>query len=150
MVRYALFSILVEPTTVNDDDIFDSSDEASALTALVSETTALKNEVETKLANGEFTPKKGVDYYTEEDLAELDAKVEEAERHSVSAFQSYVRTAEYEASAKHQVDLATMCAGDAQGFANTAKSCVAEVEAKRGSIVQDVLDSIINGDEVAY
>ncbi len=53
------FIIIVEEVPVDDDDVIDSSDEVSALVALVSETTALKNEVETKLTNGEFDGKDG-------------------------------------------------------------------------------------------
>lgn len=40
------FSILVEDTTIHDDDVYDSSDEVTALVELVAETTALKEEVE--------------------------------------------------------------------------------------------------------
>ena len=43
------FTILVEDTTVNDDDVLDSSNEATALMELVKETAELKNEVESML-----------------------------------------------------------------------------------------------------
>lgn len=53
------FLLRVDPTVYNDGDTVESATEVSALTALVSETTALKNEVERKLADGEFVGAKG-------------------------------------------------------------------------------------------
>ena len=53
------FLLRVDPTVYNDGDAVDSAREVSALTALVSETTVLKNEVERKLADGEFVGAKG-------------------------------------------------------------------------------------------
>lgn len=53
------FLLRVDPTVYNDGDAVESATEVSALTALVSETTALKNEVERKLADGEFVGAKG-------------------------------------------------------------------------------------------
>ena len=53
------FTILVEDTPVHDDDIIDSSDEATALVELVAETTALKEEIQTKLENGDFVGQRG-------------------------------------------------------------------------------------------
>lgn len=67
------FTIVVENTVVDEDHIIESNNEVQELTKLV-------NEVETKLENGEFvgekgekgdTPVKGVDYYTDEDIAEV-------------------------------------------------------------------------------
>lgn len=53
------FLLRVDPTVYNDGDAVESATEVSALTALVSETTVLKNEVERKLADGEFVGAKG-------------------------------------------------------------------------------------------
>lgn len=53
------FDIQVADAPVDDDDVIDSSNEATALVKLISETTALKNDIETKLANGEFKGEKG-------------------------------------------------------------------------------------------
>lgn len=47
------FTIIVDGRAVSDEEI-ESTSEYSALTELYTETAALKNEVETKLANGEF------------------------------------------------------------------------------------------------
>ena len=54
LLTSARFSLVVEDTVYNEGDEIESSDEFSALTALMSEATALINEVERKLANGEF------------------------------------------------------------------------------------------------
>lgn len=53
------FTIVVDATVYNDGDVVESTSEASALTALVSEATTLIDNVETKLANGEFKGEKG-------------------------------------------------------------------------------------------
>ena len=54
LLTSARFSLLVEDTVYNDGDEVESEKEVSALTALVSEATTLINDVERKLANGEF------------------------------------------------------------------------------------------------
>ena len=88
------FTLVIDWTVTADDEVVSAGqNEVSALTALISRATALKNEIETKLANGEFvgeqgvpgekgadgkdgyTPIKGVDYFTEADKAELQAGV---------------------------------------------------------------------------
>lgn len=54
------FSLVVDETVNTDGEVETvGSDEVSALTALVSSTTALKQEIETKLKNGEFKGEKG-------------------------------------------------------------------------------------------
>ena len=54
LITSARFTLMVEDTVYNEGDEVESSDEFSALTALMSEATALIDEVERKLANGEF------------------------------------------------------------------------------------------------
>lgn len=54
LITSARFALVVEDTVYNEGDEVESSDEFSALTALMSEATALIDEVERKLANGEF------------------------------------------------------------------------------------------------
>ena len=54
LITSASFTLMVEDTVYNEGDEVESSDEFSALTALMSEANALIDEVERKLANGEF------------------------------------------------------------------------------------------------
>lgn len=54
LLTSARFTLIVEDTVYNEGDEIESMSEVTALTALVSEATALINEVERKLANGEF------------------------------------------------------------------------------------------------
>lgn len=83
------FTIIVDAVVVDENNIIESTDEVLALTNLI-------NEVETKLASGEFvgekgdkgdkgdmgeagyTPIKGTDYWAEEDVAEIKSYVDEA------------------------------------------------------------------------
>ena len=90
------FTIIIENTVNTDEEVEEvGKDEITALTSLRDETTALKNEVQAKLENGEFvgeqgvpgekgdkgdrgekgdpgyTPVKGKDYYTEADKADM-------------------------------------------------------------------------------
>lgn len=58
LLTSAEFTLLVMDTVVNDDEV-GSEKEVTALTALVSETTTLINEVEYKLASGAFVGAKG-------------------------------------------------------------------------------------------
>lgn len=88
-------------------------------------------------------PKKGIDYYTPEDLAELDAKVEEA-KDAASNAGALAQTA----SIASGQALASM--DSAKEYANTAKGYLDEIEEKKDSIVQDVLDAMPYGDGVSY
>lgn len=54
LITSARFTLMVEDTVYNEGDEIESMSEVTALTALVSEATELINEVERKLANGEF------------------------------------------------------------------------------------------------
>lgn len=98
------FTLVIDNTVNADNEVEEvGSNEVTALTALVSETSALKDEIETKLENGEFigekgdkgdigeqgiqgiqgekgdkgeagyTPQKGVDYFTSEEQAAFTA-----------------------------------------------------------------------------
>lgn len=53
------FSIIVSDTVYSDEDVIESTSEASALVVLVSEANTLINTVESKLENGEFNGKDG-------------------------------------------------------------------------------------------
>ena len=53
------FDLIVDAPVYEDGDVIESGTEVSALTALVSETNALINTVNTKLKNGEFNGPKG-------------------------------------------------------------------------------------------
>ena len=89
------------------------------------------------------TPKKGVDYYTPKDLAELDAKVEKAKdaERNAGALAKTASIASGQALAS--MDLA-------KEYAETAKDYLDEIEKKKDSIVQDVLDAMPYGDGVSY
>lgn len=80
MLTSASFLLEIHGTVFDPDDIPASEDEMNALDALILETTALKEEVERKLENGEFvgepgpagySPVRGTDYWTDEDKAEM-------------------------------------------------------------------------------
>lgn len=55
------FSIIVSNTVYSDEDVIESTSEASALTALVAEANEVINTIETKYLSGEFNGKDGVD-----------------------------------------------------------------------------------------
>ncbi len=59
LLTSASFTLIVEDTVYNEGDEVESEKEVSALTALVSEATTLINDVEGKLAKGEFKGEKG-------------------------------------------------------------------------------------------
>jgi hypothetical protein len=59
LLTSARFALMVEDTVYNEGDEVESEKEVSALTALVSEATALINDVEDKLAKGELKGEKG-------------------------------------------------------------------------------------------
>ena len=59
LLTSARFTLLVEDTVYNEGDEVESEKEVSALTALVSEATALIHDVEGKLASGAFKGEKG-------------------------------------------------------------------------------------------
>lgn len=77
MLTSASFTLEVSKTVVNPGDIPASESEMNALEALILDTTALKHEIEQKLENGDFVgppgpaPVRGIDYWTEEDKAEM-------------------------------------------------------------------------------
>ena len=54
LITSARFSLIVEDTVYNEGDEIEPMSEVTALTALISEATTLINDVERKLANGEF------------------------------------------------------------------------------------------------
>ena len=54
LITSARFALMVEDTVYNEGDEIEPMREVTALTALISEATTLINEVETKLANGDF------------------------------------------------------------------------------------------------
>lgn len=60
LITSASFTLMVEDTVYNEGDEVESSDEFSALTALMSEANALIDEVERKLENGEFNGPQGI------------------------------------------------------------------------------------------
>ena len=60
LITSARFTLMVEDTVYNEGDKVESVEEFSALTALISETTTLINDVESKLANGEFNGPQGI------------------------------------------------------------------------------------------
>lgn len=60
LITSARFSLVVEDTVYNEGDEIESEKEVSALTALVSDATTLINDVERKLANGEFIGPQGI------------------------------------------------------------------------------------------
>lgn len=59
LLTSARFTIVVEDTVYNEGDKIESEREATALTRLVSEATALIHTIEDKLANGEFNGEDG-------------------------------------------------------------------------------------------
>lgn len=89
------FTLLVDPTVYQEGDPVESAQEVTALTKLISQTTALVTEVEDKLASGAFrgqqgekgeqgepgakgdkgdpgaAPVRGVDYFTDADKAQM-------------------------------------------------------------------------------
>ena len=77
MLTSASFILEIHKTVFGANDVPASEDEMNALDALILETTALKEEVEQKLKNGEFvgepgpTPTKGKDYWTDADKQEI-------------------------------------------------------------------------------
>ena len=60
LITSARFALVVEDTVYNEGDKVESVEEFSALTALISEATTLINDVESKLANGEFNGPQGI------------------------------------------------------------------------------------------
>lgn len=60
LLTSARFALLVDDTVYNEGDEVESEKEVSALTALISDATTLINDVERKLANGEFNGPQGV------------------------------------------------------------------------------------------
>lgn len=60
LLTSARFSLLVEDTVFNEGDEVESEREVTALTSLISKTTAIINDVETKLDNGDFVGPQGV------------------------------------------------------------------------------------------
>jgi hypothetical protein len=59
LITTARFTLIVDDTVYNEGDEVESSDEFSALTALVSEANTLIRDIERKLANGEFVGPQG-------------------------------------------------------------------------------------------
>lgn len=60
LITSAQFTLIVEETVYNEGDEVESEKEVTALTALVSEATALITEVKDKLANGAFIGPQGI------------------------------------------------------------------------------------------
>lgn len=60
LLTSARFNLLVEDTVYNEGDEVESSDEFSALTALVSDATALIADVEARVENGDFIGPQGI------------------------------------------------------------------------------------------
>ena len=60
LLTSARFALVVEDTVYNEGDEIEPMSEVTALTALISEATTLINDVESKLANGEFIGPQGV------------------------------------------------------------------------------------------
>ena len=86
------FTVVIEDRVVSDDDVINSTNDFSALSKLVSKGNALVDDVETRLANGEFdgedgyTPIKGVDYYNEADKKEMHNELASDLSHFANAF----------------------------------------------------------------
>lgn len=60
LLTSARFALIVEDTVYNEGDEIEPRSEVTALTALISDATTLINDVERKLANGEFIGPQGV------------------------------------------------------------------------------------------
>lgn len=94
------FNVLSSP---KPPDYVYTSEERTTFEALVNKADAAIDEIKRRADSGEFTPKKGVDYYTEAEKAEL---MESVSSGAVGEFRKVVDTATTEYNDNHNLKLA--------------------------------------------
>ena len=99
---YKAYSFNVQSSPKPPDYVY-TADERTTFEALVEKADAAIDEIKRRADSGEFTPKKGVDYFTEADKAEL---MEGVSSGAVGEFRKVVDTATTEYNDNHNLQLA--------------------------------------------
>lgn len=107
---YKAYSFNVQSSPKPPDYVY-TAEERTTFEALVNKADAAIDEIKRRADSGEFTPKKGVDYFTEEDKAEL---MEGVSSGAVGEFQKVVDTATAEYNDNHNLQLAKYNANAAE------------------------------------
>nr|DAG81623.1 MAG TPA: hypothetical protein [Caudoviricetes sp.] len=99
---YKAYSFNVQSSPKPPDYVY-TAEERTTFDALVAKADAAIAEIKRRADSGEFTPKKGVDYFTEEDKTEL---MESVSSGAVGEFRKVVDTAPAEYNDNHNLKLA--------------------------------------------
>ena len=139
------FSILVEDTPVHDDDVFDSSDEATALVELVAETTDLINGVNEQLANGSFIGPKG-ERGPKGEKGDKGDKGDPGEVEGAVLYTEQTLTEEQKAQARANIGAGTGEGGSAEGAVLYTPQALSEAEKRQARYNIGVTESGVADD----